>query len=375
MSKPLRRLLHDLDHRCNNLIADFRHDRSGESPEIQAYVARLLRLVERASDRVGTLLADPDFEHESIAQHLFYNYKRLAEIVQLMEVGPAFVLDRFNENDRAATRLMARICDDIDFPHSPPLCSATSAEYYWTRVDVDLVYMPFTETRHVLTWPDLYHEIAHIVVARDLDSILVPCEDLTIRYFRAQFQEAQSRNWPTASIELLTEAMDNWLDTWLLEFCCDMIAAYCAGPAYGWCNLRLCTNQGLDAISVYGGNPTHPADLARARAVDVVLQQTGWGEASTSILQDLDDLIKVSPSEPLEGFELVYPMALIEDIAKTVIQACKRGPLKGFLHGQSRNGPTQHIHDAWIAFREAPDQFATRERTLSRELLAPSTRK
>ena len=371
MSEPLRRFLHDLDHRCNNLITDFRRDRSGEAPEIQAYVSRLLGLVERASDRVGTLLTDPDFQDESIAQHLFYNYKRLAEIVQLMEVGPAFVLDRFNDDDRAASHLIAQICEDIEFPHSAPICSATSAEYYWTRVDVDLVYMPFTETRHVLTWPDLYHEIAHIVVARDPDSVLVPCEDTTIRYFRSQFQEAHAKNWPTASIELLTEAMDNWLDTWLLEFCCDMIAAYCAGPAYGWCNLRLCTNQGLDAMSVYGGNPTHPADLARAQAVDVVLNKTGWGDASRAILGDLDVLIKVSPSEPLEGFELVYPMALIEDIANIVIDYCEQSPLRGFIEGARRNGPTQDIHDAWIAFREAPDQFATRERTLSRELLAP----
>ena len=69
MSEPLRRLLHDLDHRCDNLIADFRRDRSGEVPEIQAYVATLLSLVERTSERVRVLLADPDFQDESIAQH------------------------------------------------------------------------------------------------------------------------------------------------------------------------------------------------------------------------------------------------------------------------------------------------------------------
>ena len=372
MSEPLRGLLHDLDHRCSNLITDFRRDRSGEVPEIQAYVARLLGLVQRASDRVRALLADPDFQDESIAQHLLYNYKRLAEFVQSMEVGPAFVLARFNDSDRAASRLIARICEDIGFPHNAPLCSATSADYYWTRVDVDLVYMPFTETRHVLTWPDLYHELAHILVGRDRYNILVPCEDTTIRYFQQQFEEAKSKNWPTASVELLREAAPKWLNIWLLEFCCDMIAAYCAGPAYGWCNLRLCANQGLDATSVYGGNPTHPADWARAQAVDVVLQKTGWPDASSAILKDLDDLIKVSLSEPLEGFDLTYPIQLIEAIAATVIDYCEQSPLKGFSEGDLRNGPTQRIHEAWIAFREAPDQFATKERTLSRQLLAPS---
>ena len=232
--------------------------------------------------------------------------------------------------------------------------------------------MPFTETRHVLTWPDLYHEIAHIVVARDPNSVLVPCEDMTISFFQGQFLEAQAKNWPTASIELLTESMNDWLDGWLLEFCCDMIAAYCAGPAFGWCNWRLCSSRGLDSVEVYGGNPTHPADLARAQAVDVVLHQTGCGDESRAVLRDLDHLIEVSPSEPLEGFELVYPMALIEGIAKTVINYCERSPLRGFIRGTRRSGPTQDIHDAWIAFREAPDQFATRERTLSRELLAPN---
>jgi len=371
LSEPLRRLLYDLDHRCGNLVAEFRRDRSDEDPEIQAYAAKLLGLAERASEHVGNLLAAPDFGDESIAQHLYYSYKRLAEMVQLMEVGPAFVLERFNDSDRAASRLIACICKDIGFPHDAPICSATSAEYYSIRVNWDLIYMPCSETRHVLTWPDVYHELAHILV--DRGNILAACEDLTIRYFRQQIQEATSRNWTSASIDLLRRAMDNWVEHWLVEFCCDMIAAYCAGPAYGWCNLRICTNQGLDAASVYGGNPTHPADWARAQAVDVVLQRTGWREASRAILQDLDALIRVSGSEPVEGFELTYPVPLIEAVADAVIDYCEQSPLKGFVEGKSRTGPTQHIHDAWNEFLETPTKFAAKEQALSQELLASSS--
>ena len=372
MSEPLRRFLHDLDNRCNNLITDFRRDRSNETPLTQAYVAKMLRLVERTSERISMLLTAPDFGNELIAQHLFYDYKRLAEFVQTMEVGPAFVLERFNDSDRAASRLIARICKDIGFPHDAPLCSATSAEYYWTQVDVDLVYMPFTETRHVLTWPDLYHELAHILVGRDSDSILEPCEDLAIRYFRKQVQAAKSKNWPLASLELIGDAEDNWLNTWLVEFCCDMIASYCAGPAYGWCNLRVCTNHGLDTISVYGGNSTHPADWARSLAIDVMLQRTGWQIESDNILKDFQELIKVSPCEPIAGFELIYPKPLIEKIAETVFHYCNRSSLEGFLEEKENNGPTQSIHEAWKSFREAPDEFAVKERNLSQKLLAPN---
>lgn len=374
MTTPIRGLLHDLDHRCRNLVADFRRDRSGEIPQVQAYVAKLLRLVERASRRVEGLLSDPGFEDESIAQHLFFDYKRLAEFVKSMEVGPAFVLARFGDSDRAATRLLAHICDDIGFPHEPPICSATSADYYWTQEDGELVYMPFTETRHMLTWPDLYHELAHIVVARDRDNILVPCEDITIRYFQQQLQEARSKNWPTASIDILADAEENWLDAWLLEFCCDMIAAYCSGPSYAWCNLRLCANQGLDPKSLYRGNHTHPADWARAQAVDVVLQRTGWREESRAVLSDLEELVKVSSSQPLESFGLSYPIPLIHAIADTVIDYCEQSPLDGYIQGQERTGPTQGIHEAWTAFHDTPDDFCTNESTMSKELLAPSSR-
>lgn len=372
MSEPLRGLLHDLSHRCDNLIEEFRRDRSREVPEIQAYVAKLLGLVERASARVKILLDDPDFLDESIAQHLFYDYKRLAEFVKSMEVGPSFVLGRFNHSDRAASGLLARICEDICFPYNAPLCSATSADYYWTQVDVDLVYMPYSETRHVLTWPDLYHELAHILVPRDPDKILVPCEDLTIRFFHQQLQEARSKNWPTASIDLLAAAEENWLDTWLLEFCCDVIAAYCAGPAYSWCNLRLCTNQGLDASSVYSGNHTHPADWARAEAVDAALQRTGWSKESCAILREFETLIKISSSKPVEGFHLTYPKPLIKAIVKSVIDYCEQSTLEGFLKGNFRNGPTWQIHEAWISFRKAPATFPSKERALSQALLAPA---
>ncbi len=72
----------------------------------------------------------------------------------------------------------------------------------------------------------------------------------------------------------------------------------------------------------------------------------------------------------MEGFDLTYPITLIEAIAESVIDYCDRSSMNGFAEGDARYGPTQHIHDARIAFREAPDEFAAKERTVRCKLSA-----
>lgn len=61
-------------------------------------------------------------------------------------------------------------------------------------------------------------------------------------------REAQQKNWPNPSIARIEAHRHLWKRNWFLEFASDMVAAYCAGPAYGSSNVRLCMNLSADLL-------------------------------------------------------------------------------------------------------------------------------
>jgi hypothetical protein len=74
--------------------------------------------------RIVNLLRDPGIQHPQFAKNYYYDYKRLAELVQAMEEGPVLALGRFSTEDRMVTMLVQRICDEAGYPFDKPLCSA-----------------------------------------------------------------------------------------------------------------------------------------------------------------------------------------------------------------------------------------------------------
>ncbi len=203
MASLLHQLLHDVGQRCSYLISELDRVKANLPPEAHAYRDKMAALLQWAARHVSTLLNDPGIQNPHFARNYYYDYKRLAELVQAMEEGPVLALGRYSAEDRMVTMVVQRICDETGYPYDKPLCSAMSAQYYWALTGMDLIFVPCSEPLHLLGLADLYHELAHFVLYRKANSLILPFERIVDQHFDQAVREARQKGWPSRSLDAL----------------------------------------------------------------------------------------------------------------------------------------------------------------------------
>jgi hypothetical protein len=284
---------------------------------------------------------------------------RLTPEERLREVAAIFAAALLRLRDRTALPTAAD--QEIGYPYSAPLCVAFSAQYYWALPEWDLVFVPCSEPFHLLSLADLYHELAHFILEREKRGRIVPLLRIIDDYFQAQLREAQQNNWPPASIDRIRDRKARWQRTWYEEFAADMFATFWAGPAFGWCNLRLCTNQ---SVELFHATDIHPADDARHAGVQAMLLLTGNDAAAARIDTRWKELVTLSGQTPPDEYELTYPKELMDQIAATVFTIARDMSMTPWSSGSTV--PDFHIgallNAAWGSFFSEPATFATFEK-------------
>jgi len=360
MSSLLHELLHDLRQRCSHLREELRKLEQLHE-EARPYRDNTLKRVERAENIIGALLADPDLNHALLARNYYHDYKRLSEMVFNLEAGPVTALKHFGNDDRNITRIVTRICQEIRYPYVAPLCVALSSQYYWALPSADLVFVPCSEPFHLLSLADLYHELAHFILEREKHGRLASLLRIIDDYFQQQLREARRNSWPTASVDRIRERKARWDGNWCEEFAADLFATYWAGPAFGWCNLRLCTNQ---SVELFHATDIHPADDARHISVQAMLILTGHASAAASIDARWNELINLSGQTPPPEYDLTYPKELIDRIATSVFTIANDMGMSPWWNGG--HVPDLHVgtllNRAWESFFSDPAAFAAFEK-------------
>jgi hypothetical protein len=361
MSSLLYELLHDLRQRCGHLLEELRKLGSLH-PEAHAYRDRTERQVERAGQVIEQYLADPDLNHPLLARNYYHDYKRLSEMVFSMEAGPVTALKHFEADDGDITRIVARICHEIGYPHAPPLCVALSSQYFWALPSADLVFVPCSEPFHLLSLADLYHELAHFILERAKARLLAPLLVIIDTHYQRLLTEAQQNDWPAESVDRLHEWKERWERSWVEEFAADMFAAFWAGPAFGWCNLRLCTNQ---SVELFEGTDIHPADDARHAGILAVLRLTGNVPAATNIDSRWKELLKLSGQRAPAEYALTYPPLLTEEIASAVFTVARDMGMTAWSPAVAAGAfhVGQMLNEAWDTFFAEPATFSAYEKT------------
>lgn len=357
----LHRLLIDLQGRCSEALSTWKTVEPTLPPEAKRYAESIRqRLLERAGAHVDRLLKDPDLADPQFARSFYIDYKRVVELIQQIEEGSLLAICRYRAEDRFASLLVDQIATEIGYPKPAPLCSATSTQYFFAHTGLDLIFVPCAEPYRLLGLSDLYHELAHFLLFRFSPQFLVPIEAEIDSYFDQAVKDARQKAWVQTLIDELEAHRKSWKREWMIEFGADMVAAYCAGPAYGWANVRLCSNASAD---LFAGASTHPADAARAIAIDVVLRRIGCTSEATEIESEWKELLGLTAQAKPQGFDLAYPLPLLDKLAASVVAACKSVGLKA--DSQKPNGGidvTFTLNEAWRQFRAKADGFSAWER-------------
>ncbi len=130
MASLVHSLLFDTKQRCLFLLGQLERLKASVSNEAADYRSTMEELVRKALAAIEATLVDPGVREPQLARNFYYKYKRLAELLQGMEMGPVVALSRYNEQDKLATRIVHRICKEIGYPYRAPLCSSISSQHY-----------------------------------------------------------------------------------------------------------------------------------------------------------------------------------------------------------------------------------------------------
>jgi hypothetical protein len=353
LTSLLRSLLTDAERRYSETLDQWLALEPELPKEAATYAAGVrTRLLERGLNHARRLLADPDLEHPQLAKQFFIEYKRLAELVQLVEENSFLALKRFNLDDRFASALLARICQECGITGDAPLCSATSAQYYFTHLFLNVVFVPCTETTRLLGLSDLFHELGHLQAARHKTVLVDPLLGLVDSEFDDIVRQARQNSWPDPLIRTLESARDRWRGSWLIEFVSDMVATYWVGPAYAWSNVRLC---GAMSPDLYGDQNSHPADSARAHGIGVILRRLAFNTEADEIDRQWLELIQLAGDTEPATYKLSYPQHLIDRFAQATVAACRTLGLVPYGNPIASNRTVAALlNEAWTRFRNDP---------------------
>jgi hypothetical protein len=312
----------------------------------------------------------------SVRQRLF---RRHVDDLDLIEYIALPALHRATEDDRRLTSLVARICREIAYPLPAPVVSAISMSYFGIDPMFHVMRVPLTEGNFLLHLPDLYHELAHPLLADEHDPTLEPFRrrfrrvlDASTRHFAGDVSAVARGKIPPDLAKLSLTAEFCWVDSWTTEFFCDIFAAATLGPAYAWAHLHLHSKRPRQPFGFPDLGPTtHPADAARMTAIVSTLRKLGYEQDTVAIQARWAELVArgAHPQCPPE-YHRCYPAQLIESCVTEAFLATKEIDCR--LATPEAAGPVRAtLNQAWVEMWREPIRYLDWEREAVARLHAP----
>ena len=355
MDSFTRGLFLDLSNRCSVLqrrLADAVNDvdRRSHAREINETLTEIRRDIDR-------LLRDPNAMSPQLnADHLRL-YRRWAERESFMERYVVPPLERFTEHDRRLTRLVRKTCEQIGWPLPAPMVISDSDSGYMTYMQLLMIKVPAAEDESILAYPDLAHELAHILSMRFRNQLIGDFENHLSKYISQEMQKS-----PPLSPQLF----EQWRNYWLEEYLCDMVAVYLGGAAFGMQHRRLVSGYPARAFQ---NAPSHPADSARLRGAVAVLRKMGDDAGADDIQQLWDQHLANTGEKPTAEYRRTAPDFLIDLLADRVVEGCRRIGLRAFdARPRAAGDIFAMITEAWQRLRSDPDTYHRWEAQRLRQL-------
>lgn len=338
------------------------------SPPLDSYARRVYRQVENTRREVDRLLHDPALGNEHLLSVQYQDYQRLVRQVLAVESYSLPVVLRFNPDDAYMTALCGLLMRQAQVVSlMPPIVATFSTEYYWMQPHSNLICTSALECHSLLGLPDLYHEVAHLLIFEHYteftSDFLVELREYVEQEKRRALMEQRGRD--TGDYDTLCV---QWEEYWVIEFTADMVATYLVGEAYGWQHLRLCSRMGEALYSPsLGEEASHPADEARLRGIVAMLGNIGLAGASEKVRLSWESYIQHlgdTPTAPGD-YQSCYPEPLVTSLARHIQRTCEALGLRKATAAPASGGTvilSDLINDAWQRFMQDAAGYTLWER-------------
>ena len=242
---------------------------------------------------------------------------------------------------------------------------------------MNLLFVPLIEGDFLLHLPDLYHELAHPLLAVANDPALEPFQnafysaaDRVMEHLEGLERREDRRYGPRAYGLLLQRWVDAWIPYWLTEFFCDAFAACTVGPAYVWAHLHLIAKRGDNPFEIWDAARSHPPDDARMRVMLGCLEQCGSHAAAERVRKCWNDFLLETGFNPEPEYQRCVPDTLLSAVA-----ADARTGVEGLGCRLATADTADEVHQllntAWDQFWMAPESYVEWERKAMQKLCLP----
>ncbi len=341
-----------------------------QAPELIALHQTCQDRIDQTINDLEVLLTDPIITRKDLVRERIRLFRRILADLALLETTAIAALTRFHEDDIALSKIVFHIHQEINYPLPPPTVTCLSREYFSINTSLRLLEVPLAESDFLLHLPDLYHEIAHPLIATRNNPRIAPYQTeygkflaLVTHHFESE-RAANIRS--TGPKEYFRHALDLleyfWIRGWANEIFSDLFAVYTLGPAYAWAHFHLTAGRDVDPYDVqFAAVMSHPPDQARMEATLIGLDLIGFKKQAVEIQQKWEALIKATGVKPTPMYRRACPKELLERAAIHAYEGINKIGCH-IVH----NGTSNPIHDllntAWEHFWANLDAYHAWER-------------
>ena len=351
MNNFIRAIYHDLLSRVKNLIHEL--EAREIHPEIDVnFVENTKSNLHQLSKEITYRIESGDLEEDGLRRNNLRRYSSLQERFQLLEAYPYQVILKYQEPEVYLNKKVHLIYEQIRCLHEVPIITTISnfEQYYWAHPYYNIIAVPLGEEKNLLNLPDLYHEIAHLIFLIYKNYLLGDFLSDLSTYVEEEKRIIEEEDLGEELSKELDDAHELWIEHWLEEFVCDLIATFLVGEAYGWSNLKISSIH-LKDVGIYQSFPAHPADEARMRMIFKMLDKLNLPQEDLQHSWDSFRQLVATPKP--RDYDILYPDHLLEKLTDYVFQGCQDIDLASYIEQVETDEVTvaEILNEAWVKIR------------------------
>ncbi len=325
-----------------------------------AFLNETRQLLLGLNNDITLLVESGDLEIEALASNNVIKYNTLYEALLTIELFRYLIIINYGKAEEYFKKKIKRIYREINCLQNPPLVTtiSNSESYYWALPSYDIIAVPTGEEQSLLNLPDLYHEMGHLIYNQYAQFLKGSIEQYLTKYYNTEIQRVVNEQRAAWLITFFREKLNYWIESWIMEFTCDLIAVYLVGPAYAWTNLKLTTlSSGQNQIFI--DSPSHPSDESRMRIIFFLLEKMGHTQELTEIKKSWEAFLSATANVVPPNYQSIFPQTFLEELAENVYAGCKAIDLKSYKEQVDEHGiPVSKIlNDAWEQLFANPSAF------------------
>lgn len=311
-----------------------------------------------------SLRDDDQYRDASVQTERLRLLRNLFGQLDVLESSAVAALQRVNDDDRRMTKTARVLAEECKFPLAAPVVSCTSQDYFSIDPKLRLVQIPLTDGRHLLHLADLAHEMAHGLFTdrhnpkvQAFKAALREVKALVYAHFDQRQKDLALGRSPVGLKERTPIWSKSWLNSWIVEFFCDLFGVFAAGPSYGWAHLHLCLRHDSDSHQCpFFDTTSHPANASRTTVIIDGLRMAGFETEADELAAAWADFLHLTRESSDADFVECYPNNLLRQVVEFGFKAYKETGCQ--VVSRSSMGKCQTLlNSAWQQFRSDPKKY------------------